>query len=135
MRILIVEDDNHRVDVITKWLGSRAKIVWAKSAGMAIGLLNRDRGRVYDGIMLDYNLHQQRITQQDRLHTGVDVTAAIIRNVDNDVPVFVHSSNIKNGPKMKRLLTGAGFAVDSMPFYGLKQHMFEEWFEYVQEAA
>lgn len=135
MRLLIVEDDKHRVDAITGWVRQRTRIVWAKSAGMAIGLLNRDRGRVYDGIMIDYNLHKQKITGQDKLHHGLHVVDAIVRNVDNDVPIFVHSSNIKNGPVMAQRLRGAGFAVDAMPFYGLKEHMFEEWFEYVQELA
>jgi hypothetical protein len=135
IRLLMVEDDERRVVRVQEWLPTCVRLVWARSAGMAIGMLNRDKGRVYGGIMLDHDLFQQRVTQRDGLHNGKHVAEAVIRNVDTDVPVFVHSTNVSEGPRMAEMLEGAGFAVDIMPFHSLKQDVFDEWMEYVCEAA
>jgi len=94
LRVLMVEDNQDRVDnckVIAR--NCRCNIVWAKSAGMAIGMLRRDSGRVYDGIMIDHDLQDQKITSNDGNFNGKDVAMAVIRYVDKDVPIFVHSSN------------------------------------------
>lgn len=55
-RILIVEDDDERVAKFRSWLPETMRIVHARSAGSAIGILQRDKGRVYAGIMLDHDL-------------------------------------------------------------------------------
>jgi len=55
IRILLVEDDNNRVNLIREWLPDDLYLVHAGSAGRALGIIQRDRG-AYAGIMLDYDL-------------------------------------------------------------------------------
>lgn len=137
MNILVVEDNEDRI----RWFEHQMKkplhsdnnfrIVWAKSAGSAIGLLNRDKGSVYAGIMLDYDLTDQSMTMNDGHFNGMNVVMSIIKNVDKDVPIFVHSSNSIYGPKMKLMLLAAGYAVDRMPFSYLTETALSEWLDYV----
>ena len=93
-RILIVEDDPERIAQIRSLIPTDIKIVVASSAGKAIGILERDRGNVYAGIMLDYNLERQPATEMDLELTGQHVVDAIIRNVNTGVPILIHSKNV-----------------------------------------
>ena len=61
--------------------------------GRALGILRRDPGRVYAGIVLDHDLQGQIASEADRFLTGQDVVRAILRYVSPDVPVLVHSMN------------------------------------------
>lgn len=140
LRVLVVEDDPTRVEVFEAWLEYLKlpcdfHLVWTKSAGSAIGLLRRDRGRVYSGILLDHDLHQQNLTGQDKLYSGKDVVKTIIECVDSGVPVMVHSTNPKGGPEMANKLRGAGFSVEFMPFHCLRFPVYQEWLSYVCEAS
>jgi CheY-like chemotaxis protein len=46
-RILTVEDDPMRADLLQSWLPEDVRIVLVTTAGKAIGLIKRDRGNVY----------------------------------------------------------------------------------------
>ena len=58
-RILIVEDDSDRLREIKSWMPPDVFVSNVTDAGAAIGLIKRDRGRVYAGIMLDHDLQEQ----------------------------------------------------------------------------
>ena len=135
IRILIVEDDEVRVSRIREWLPPDVLLVWAKSAGTAIGMIKRDGGQTYGGIMLDHDLFQKRITQFDYQHNGKDVVQAVVQNIDPDVPVFVHSTNVSEGPRMAQVLAGAGFAVEKTPFNTLTKNIFDDWISYVRDSV
>jgi hypothetical protein len=49
LRLLLIEDDMTRIDLFQKWLPADIRMVVASSPGKAIGILQRDRGRVYAG--------------------------------------------------------------------------------------
>lgn len=138
VRILCVEDDATRVGVFEEWikymkLPYEVRFVWAKSAGAAIGLLSRDRGRVYAGILLDHDLDLQNLTSWDGLYSGKDVVKKIVEVVDKDVPVRIHSTNPKGGPEMKEKLEGAGFVVELMPFGRGHYGHYKDWLTHVCE--
>lgn len=144
LKILVVEDDERRLGGLQQWTKSiqsknfhkcRYEVVWARAAGAAIGLLRRDRGRVYAGIMLDHDLVLQEVTERDDLFNGKDVVDAVIEYVDKDVPIFVHSANTTESPKMVKHLEGAGFAVERVAFGELRLNMFQDWLEYVCECS
>jgi CheY-like chemotaxis protein len=140
LRILVVEDDPTRVEVFEAWLQylhlpCQFRIVWSKSAGSAIGLLERDRGKVYAGIMLDHDLNQQSLSNVDRLFSGKDVTKKIIEVTDTGTPILIHSTNESGGPKMKGTLEGAGFSVELVPFYALDFEQYRDWLSYVCEVS
>ena len=134
LRILVVEDNEARVETFTQWSPPGVRLIWARSAGVAIGMLKRDRGRVYDGIMLDHDLTAQRLTMHDGRFTGRDVVVAVIENVDSDVPVFVHSANDGGGPRMADTLRRAGFEVGQVPMYRLDERRLRDWIVEVREA-
>ena len=142
LKILVVEDNDDRIAGLQRWAktakrrsGCEFQIVWTKAAGSAIGLLKRDRGRVYAGIMLDHDLYQQKLTLVDDLFNGKDVVDAVIEYVDKDVPIFVHSANTTEGPKMAKKLIGAGFAVEKRAYLNIRFEQYLDWLRYCCECA
>jgi CheY-like chemotaxis protein len=91
-RLLLVEDNIGRVEELRSWLPPWAKLVWAQSAGGALGLIRRDPGRVYGGILLDHDLGERAMTRDDELLSGTDVAIAIIEHFSTDIPVLIRTS-------------------------------------------
>jgi hypothetical protein len=148
MRVLIVEDDEPRVLFFerafraaeVRWLeelGDQApeiSHVWARAATAAIGVLNRDSGRVYAGVLLDRDLNNRNLTSMDRHKTGEHVVEVVVHKLADDVPVLVHSTNQSGGPRMVGRLDGAGYPVSFVPFYNLTERRMAEWLDEVLEA-
>lgn len=132
-RILIVEDDPERADILQAWLPKDVRPVVVTSAGKAMGLLARDRGRVYAGILLDHDLQQQTATEEDLYLSGEQVVESIIRKVSKDVPILVHSVNAQQAPVMVSKLEAAGFDVTRIPMDHLKEEQLVEWVEEARE--
>lgn len=133
-RILLVEDDAERAERIRSWLPRGVKLTVVTSAGKALGLIQRDRGRVYAGIMLDHDLQEQTATSTDRYLSGMDVVESVIRYVSKEVPVFVHSGNVSQAPVMAVRLEKAGFWVTRIPIVRLKREDLLGWLEDVRET-
>jgi hypothetical protein len=83
---------------------------------MAIGVLKRDRGRAFDGVLIEHDLNEQCVTEIDAHLTGKDVVDTLIENVARDVLVLVHSGNRMEAPKLVARLMAQGFPVDYVPF-------------------
>jgi len=132
VRLLMVEDDPERVETIRTWLPQDFRLVVAASAGRAKGILNRDRGQVYAGIMLDLDLQLQVAHEDERYMSGADVAQDIIRFVDRDVLILIHSMNPRAGSLAEKL-ESAGFAVTRLPMDQLSQEQFLEWLAEVRD--
>jgi hypothetical protein len=65
-------------------LPSWAKLVWAQSAGAALGVVRRDTGRVYGGVLLDHDLEQRAKTVDDESLSGTDVALALVQHFSTD---------------------------------------------------
>ncbi len=126
-RLLIIEDDFERERVLRSWLPPDAKVVVAGSAGRAIGILERDKGSVYAGILLDHDLQGRLATTTDRYLDGKDVVSGIIKNVSVDVPILVHSMNVSQAPLMAERLEKYGFSVTRIPMANLTRQRLQEW--------
>ena len=57
IRVLLVEDDQGRVEWFRAWLPKDIRLVHARSAGLALGIIQRDCHDIA-GIMLDHDLQQ-----------------------------------------------------------------------------
>ena len=134
LRVLIIEDDDERVKRFREWLHDDVSIVHAKSGGRALGILERDRGTVYSALLLDHDLQQQPATSTDLELSGTKILAKIVQNIDNSVPVLVHSTNRSHGTAMVATLIERGFAVEHIPMDEITQQSFVDWFEYVREV-
>ncbi len=132
--LLVVEDNDGRVDQLNAWLSQDFRLLHAPSAGQAIGILKRDRGRAFAGVLLDHDLGDQARTQVDSLLSGRDVVQAVIDALDTDTPVLVHSMNPTRAPAMVERLQGAGFWVERIPFANLNRERFCGWLEHVRDA-
>lgn len=132
LRVLIIEDDRSRVEKFKAWLPEDVIPVVAWSAGRALGILERDRGLVYAGVLLDHDLQQHAATGADEYLSGTQVADAIVRNVSNEVPILVHSMNPTKAPVMARRLAEAGFSVTQVPMEVLDRKKLEEWLEEVR---
>ncbi len=135
MRILIIEDNTQREELLCSWVPPDVRTVIARSAGRAIGILERDRGRVYSGIVLDHDLQEKAATETDRYLSGQDLVDRIIRNVDRDVPILVHSVNASQGWIMAVRLQKQGFDVTHIPMSLLTAQAFAEWMGEVREGG
>ena len=133
-RILLVEDDPIRAQKLLYWLPEDVKNVWVKSAGRAIGLLKRDCGKVYAGILLDHDLVYQTATKDDEYLSGSDVVDAIIQNIDKTVSILIHSVNERMAPLMEIKLKKAGFRdVLRIPMQYLSEQKLVEWVDDARE--
>jgi hypothetical protein len=113
------------------WLPPWAKLVWAQSAGGAIGLIRRDLGHVYGGVLLDHDLGQRAMTADDESLSGSNVAIALIEHFSIDIPILIHSTNQVQVPRVARQLEEKGFWVTRIPFYDMTKDGFLRW---VQEA-
>jgi CheY-like chemotaxis protein len=132
-RILIVEDNFARASILKTWLPKDVNPIVVESAGKAIGLLNRDRGSIYAGIMLDHDLQENTVTAIDRSLNGKDVVDAIIRNIPNSVPIFVHSTNETQSLVMAKRLESLNYWVTKISMNQLTPEMLTEWVDDVRE--
>lgn len=135
LRILVIEDDNSRIKYFNLWLLPGFRIVPTTSAGSALGLLQRDKGRQYAGICLDHDLQGQTKTDKDRDLSGTTVVQSVIRYMDKEIPILVHSMNPKRAPVMVNMLISSGFDdVTRMPMGDMTRTFFQEWLEKVRET-
>ena len=132
-RILLIEDDESRIERITGWLPSELRLVVARSAGRAIGTLRIDGPKTYAGIMLDHDLQQQAAVAAEATLSGTDLVGVIIKRVDRDVPLLVHSMNTSRAPIMVERLKHVGFDVRYAPFQLLTKEAFLKWAEHIQD--
>ena len=126
-------DEERREKLFRKWLPETFILVWARSAGQALGILQRADKRTFAGILLDHDLDQSWRVESDANLDGRDVVAKIIEKNSWDVPILVHSNNPKDAPEMVASLESAGFSVTRYPFYALEQDnaTLLEWVEEV----
>ena len=126
-RVLLVEDDPERERLLRSWLPPGVRVVVARSAGQALGILERDRGDVYGAILLDHDLTERTVTERDRSLSGSDVVGAVVAHVDRTVPVLVHSMNPREAPGMVERLERAGFDVTRRPMAQLTREWLVHW--------
>ena len=134
LKILIIEDDYRRIENFKNWLPVEFRAVVVKSAGIALGLLERDEGYQYAGICLDHDLQQQTAVASDRDLSGTSVVAAIIRHLSPKIPVLIHSRNRDRARYMGNELTDHGFDVTRIPMCDLSEVALVGWLEEVQET-
>jgi CheY-like chemotaxis protein len=128
-RLLIIEDDDARIAQFKSWVTPDVRVVVASSAGTALGILQRDRGTVYGGILLDHDLQKRTVTQMDKSLSGTQVIEAIISNVSPDVPILIHSTNSSGSAVMMARLIEEGFSVAREPMDTLDKNFFMKWLE------
>ncbi len=131
-RLLLVEDDLGRVADFKKWLPRYVRLVIAASAGQAMGILERDHGSVYAGVLLDYDLYLQALTEVDRHFNGGHVVEAMIEHM-KPCDVLIHSMNATGGGLMETRLSGGGFPVRRVPFADLNEEKFLAWLAEVRQ--
>lgn len=131
--LLLVEDETRRLNWFTERLPRSFRIVHARSAGVALGIIERDGGYVYGGMMLDHDLQSQTLVPSDRGLSGSHIIEAIYSKISRDVPVLVHSMNPEKSPVMVRRLEEAGFYVQKVPWEFMNKQFFHEWLDEVEE--
>ncbi len=133
LRILLIEDDNKRVDAIRSWLPEDVRLVHAGSAGRALGILKRSP-KDFSGIMLDHDLRNQIATDHDFFLPGSNVTSQITDLVPIETPILIHSMNPADAPRMMIRLEKAGFSVTRVPMEYLTKMHVAHWLKEVREA-
>lgn len=133
LRVLLIEDDVNRYQRLLSWMPADVKLVWAKDAGAAIGVLERLQPGDYAGLMLDFDLDKQHRTVTSGHFNGGHVVDVLLSFKDRDVPILVHSNNVNNGPKMALRLSGAGYDVTKIRMADLTQERFLEWVGEIRE--
>jgi len=132
--LLIIEDDPEREEKLKSWLPKDFRPVVAQSAGVALGILSRDRGDVLKGIVLDHDLEKRPLTSSDKKLDGHHIVLSIVQNISVEIPILVHSVNYIESPLMVSRLTKAGFDVLRIPMSDLDEERFQEWLEEILES-
>jgi len=132
-RLLVVEDSDARVNKFREWIRAPFRATFVKSAGRALKVLELDAGRVYAGILLDHDLDQAMADDSERSLTGRQVVERLVRTVDRDVPVLIHSVNPLGARMMERNLVEHGFDVTRVPFFNLDRDRLGRWLEIVRD--
>lgn len=92
-------------------------------------------GAFFDGVLIDHDLQLRSLTDVDEMLSGKDVADAVIQYIDNDVPIFVHSANRTEGPKLVARLMAQGFIVEARRFECLEVQEFRAWLSEVADAS
>jgi hypothetical protein len=132
-RILLIEDDEIRIERVTGWMPPHMRLVVARSPGRAISTLRLDGPQTYAGVMLDHDLQAQAIAPEEAALSGSTLLRLIVERIDHDVPILVHSMNGAKGPAMAERLTNAGFETSYVPFENLTHENFLRWLERVYD--
>lgn len=130
--ILIIEDNPDRIAWISQRLPRQAvRTILARSAGAALGILQRDGRHAIDGVMLDHDLHESTRTDADMRLSGSHVIAAICRHLPRRVPILIHSMNATDAAGMSQRLRTAGFPVSRCPMTDLTDALLSTWVDEV----
>lgn len=132
-RLLLIEDDSHRIDMFRSWLPCDVILTVATSGGQALGLLKRVQPGEYAGLLLDHDLREQMKTIGELKLSGTDMVDRIIESFEREIAVLVHSQNPGGGRSMAERLDRAGFWVTRVPFSDITEDRFREWVEDVRE--
>jgi len=132
-RLLIVEDCEQRVALLQAWLPVQVRATLVRSAGRALKVLELDAGRVYAGILLDFDLDQAVAAEPELQLSGSQVVERMLERMDRDVPILIHSVNPLGARSMEQRLLEHGFDVTRIPFFNLSRERLGRWLERVRE--
>jgi CheY-like chemotaxis protein len=135
-RIVLIEDDPGRIELVTRWLaGTEFVLAVARSGGQALGMLAKGSTEAVAGLMLDHDLSDSPITEMDSRLSTSDVLPVIQRRVRPNVPVLVHSHNASQPVRMQRALEASGFSVTRIRFATIVRDvlLFERWLDEVRD--
>jgi hypothetical protein len=131
---LLVEDDPDRYEKFAKWAPPDVRLVWARTGGIALSILDKDRGSTYQGILLDHDLDKNPIVPADSSIDGRRIAQVITQTTSPCVPVMIHSMNPCWVPTMSEILTKAGFVVDVKRMADLNRKDFTEWIDLCRDT-
>ena len=131
-RILLIEDDPHRIAHFRKWLTEPFVLIEATTGGQAMGVLQFGAEGIA-GICLDHDLNTNAKTASDQWTSGSDVVTVICNKVPRTIPILVHSMNAVKGHEMARRLNGAGFSVTRIRWVALTSENFGQWLSDVRD--
>lgn len=133
-RILLIEDDPHRIAVFREWLKeTEFVLIEASSGGRAMGILRKGMTEGIAGICLDNDLEKQPLTEMDLSLSGVKLISAISLSVPRSVPILIHSMNATHPAGMERRLAKDGFSVTRIRMMALTRESFNGWVQEVRD--
>ena len=133
IRVLIIEDNAVRIACFQAWKPEWIHFVFASSPGAALGLISRDRGLIYAGVMLDHDLQEQRVCQSEQAFSGTQIAHAIVEHFSYEIPILIHSMNETKASGMAKIVTKADFSVTRIPMSILTEQRLHEWLAEVKE--
>lgn len=99
--LLVVEDNEESIELLRHGMPADVQVVYARSPGRAVRIIELDAGNVYAGIMLDHDLCEQMTLKEELGVKGQDVVRKGIRHIPRSTPVFIHSMNLGAAPQCK----------------------------------
>lgn len=113
MKILILEDDQNRIDIFKINLIGES-VDYCIEAKEAIKLINAQK---YDLIFLDHDLGGEIYVNSDDENTGYQVAKIIPNSINKDTKVIVHSFNPAGA---KLMMQAIGRNAVRIPFCNIK---------------
>lgn len=135
-RLLLVEDDEGRIDRFSRWVeGSGFVLVAVRSGGQALGMLSKGSTEAIAGILLDHDPSDSPFTQMDHMLCTSDIMPLIQRGAMRTTPILIRSHNANKPVWMQEDLESSGFTVTRIRFPLLADDpsRFQDWFAEVRD--
>lgn len=134
-RILLIEDDQQRIELFRSWLqGTDFVLIVASSGGRAAGILRKGLTEGIYEVMLDHDLEKQPVTATDLTLSGSTLIKAVANSIPRSVPILIHSMNTNAPVTMERNLKSVGYSVTRIRMAALTRELFHEWLEEVADC-
>lgn len=122
--VFLVEDNVSRAEQIRASLPDSVHCVWARTPGMAIGILKRDH---FSGILLDYSFRE--VPSEGRRLNGADIAEVIAETQNRSCEILVHSNSPSGAEHISTILRPAGFHVEQRAWNKGEAEHFRVWAE------
>lgn len=121
MKVLLVDDEQHRFDSIRTAFSAECPIFWMRTGPAGVEALRGDR---YDLLLLDHDLYCSSGL------TGIEIANEVCRTQDPlKCKIFIHSQNSAGAQRMREIL--GGFHVTVSPWINEQRTArgLREWFD------
>jgi hypothetical protein len=130
--ILLIEDDQERVETLTDWLPPVFRLVHCRTGGAALGLLGRAGPEDFAGVMFDHDLVMH--ASVGAYVNGYMVGRAMVGVLANTTNVLIHSANAAASALMVEMFAGV-YPTTRIPWGTMSQYRFHVWLDEVWEEA
>lgn len=126
-RLLLVEDNQDRIDKIHTWLPVNFELVIAANVDQAVELLKQNNVNTFGAFMLSLDIYKLSSISSDLIPPNSSLEVNLALKLAKDSSVLVISNDIGLSNLIGQGINNAGFDVTSIPFENFEKGKFLTW--------